>query len=1725
MRQADKKYFGDVQQGRLNADDSPFVVGTNEWVNAENIRTGSTDKGFTGIVESVGGNAELPEPLPLYEEVKIGDQIWMTKNWDSSYYSNGLSIRKVTNLVDFNNATSPVWCYPNFNDANAEYGKLYNSVAIYYLNFNPPIGWRVPTPSDFQQLKSYIGNDGDKLKESGTTHWDSPNTGTNQTGFLAYGAGSTDIGTFRNRAIFWADDSQTIYYLTNSSNVFDLDQANQGAGYSVRLIKSNTQVPKQYITIGSVEDTENKRLIHFDCDISSNRLDRIVCLYTNTNTSYILLNSDQVISDKYLYSNLYVFSNTIFDNTKTNNISVSASFVASSQTINISGAFSSTFAIGDSIIISNTLNNNGVYIISNISVSSLNTAITVTQNIVNETTVSCYLTYANQIVFSQRASLSNLFIGYKIVITNNPAINGTYYIQSINTSNNSVTILPNLTSACISFVASQIDVYSSIPLYSLNGLNFSKDSLIHSAKISNGNILSWVDGTNNEPRKINIESAIKANYPSFNTDQEPYIFPLNFSEITLIKRPPIYTPNISKYIDSSFSNNFIYNNSFEFGFQYEYYDSEVSVISSYSQASLLNTPTDNSNAISVSMDLREHIPSVVKKINLIARISDGTLQGGNYSVVVKTWNKSIPNELLEIENHNNRLSSSSLSYIFYYDTISNTIPSDDTLRAFDNVPIFSQAHEVSKSRYFLGNNTLGYDTPATTSLTVSLGNQLNTNTSALSQTFNIYQIKSGWAYTDWFYGPSVDWSRAGYYIYINSTNVRTGWYLINGTQVSYDTTYSGYLEDANPAALPASTSILTGLTYAGDSIAAIVEGRIIFPQQNPAYNLWFQEIPSQIVGSGYTTQDTIEITGLANVSYNALAQNSSYNLGIVFYDYAMRKCGVCDKGNKTNNILSGIDWGFDSTTSSYFFVLNAQVAVPLNGGQQITISGLPNSNGTYIVSASYTRGTDWIIIVRGSISPFTASPGTLSYTIINITLNTPYRDYNYNSAYQNGAWQLDNANAINEIPEWAYYYSIVSTLNLRTRFFLQSLSTELKYAQKDSNGNYTYISQFPGIQLVAAVAVNVAALSYSGLGYLYEAANNDICILWSDNGVDKYELPVIGQDGNYILLKPYNIANDLSNKKFAYEVYTPHKKDTNEVYYEIGEIYTVTNPKTSIRSYETTSGIINPDTFIFTRAYLNNTYTVSAMSPNDLYWKIWNSNAGKSNNVITIGQKVNNTNISWSDTYISGTQINGSSTFRLGNETFVSDDCGSITKLQLTSKVQDQGQGSVMLALCNSEINSIYLGETQITDSTGKTQFFSASQNVISTINILKGNYGCISPESVVQYRGKVYFVDLSNGRVVQYSDNGLDAISNVKMSKFWKNWSYQYLNMNTSLSKVNVSSIVSITNSASNDIASIEFNSNGVVNPNITINIYLNSIGVAPILIATYTTIGGESLLDIISQLIVSINTLNSPVYNVYSSRGQLNFTFSNTTYSFGGIMITSNPIEALGDRPYIFSMVDSGHDELLISLPKLSNTPPKGYLPDYTTTVYPFDILDYQGKTIVYCLGTAAQIYPHWQGAYTFTTENFVSLQNRLFSFKNGLIYEHNQDVQNTFYTVYTPSSIMFTSNILGQVPKVYDNFVAESNLMPSFVYFYNNYPYIQTSDLDDTSFVDLEGIWYANILRNKIVPTATGFTTDGLLTAEVMRNTNMYVQATFSPTTEPLELRLIQLGTSISKGHIIT
>jgi len=1531
MRQKDVKVFGDVQSGRLNSDDSPFALTTNEWVNAENVRTGTTDKGATGIMESVGGNFKIVPPI---ETVTIGTQKWTKRNLEVTTYRNGDPIPEITDPIEWAASTTGAWCYYDNDPANgAIYGKLYNWYAVNDPRGLAPVGYHIPTITEWDTLQNYLGGNlvaGFALKETGTTHWSPPNAGTtNNSGFTALPGGkinnSSSFLEINEIAYFWGTN-----YLT--SKVFTLLTYDYGGmtitttaldenyGFAVRLLEDEDY--DKYKTIGTIEDTENERLVYFNYDttpaVPTSARVTFDCNYIASNYPVLSQSSSITINDP--DNGILIFNG------------VSGGYLTLADALTNLASIVSTYGYS-AIAIGNTI------------------------------TVFAPLAYGS--------SVNYLNVQLKITITSptSEELNDTLPFEGGVSSGDAN---PDREDEILCLYTKTNTIYTVLKSSQVIGrLNFDKNSLIHSAHIANG-ILSWTDGTNNQPRKINIESGISANYPTFVTEEHTYVFPINFSEITLIKPPPIFTPNFTKVYDSSFPTNFIANESFQFAFQYQYYDNEVTVIGAYSQSTKLNGTEEDFNKVIVSMDFNEQVPETVKIVNLIVRFSES-----NDAFIVNRWDKRNSNDLTAIENHNDH--TTPLTFNFYNDTTGEVITQGDVLRPFDSVPIYSQTHEIAKQRYFLANNIDGYDTPQYSSMTLGIGSYtFPSNETKITQLIKIRHNGRKRVFISFNF-----YAYEGYYVYL-AWAARPGYYVCN----TYEATSFTSL---NPTVTRPTTINFNSLTFRGSTFQQVVQNTI------PPTNYY-------VLAQSKTIQGAIPITGINKDYYNIYPQASVYKSGMVFYDFAMRKCGVVSNGQAQLSDTRTVSYFNIPFTSTEGFDFGSD-AIDLTVGQVFTISGLDAGNGTYtILDISITLGNIIATVVEPLV-PFTTGTATITWNQ-DTTVTTPLRDETSTYAIDSFIWNVNNNNALAEIPEWAYYYAPVLTKNLTKRFFISSI-TNGKYATRKTDGSYVFDSTLFVDQAVA-IAIDITALNQTSLGYVF--TEGDVCLLTDDSTT--YTLPVIGQEGSYILLKCKNIGDDLANVKYSFEIYTPYKTSDQEPYYEMGEIYNVNFPGTIIRNYSALFGFFKADTYLLTRDFNpSGTYLANAMSPNDLYFRNWYTDGGKVNIVTKLGQVDNNTEILWSDTYISGTQINGSSTFRIGAQIFVSDDCGSITKLQNTSKVQDEG--SVMLSLCAVETNSMYLGETQITDSTGGVKFFSSGTNIIGTINILKGNYGCIDPASVVQYRGNVYFFDASNGRWVQYSANGLDNISAIKMTRFWKNWSYKYLSM-------------------------------------------------------------------------------------------------------------TKDEIEALGNRPYVFATVDSAHDELLISIPKLSETPPKGYLPDYPSDIYPFDILDYQGKTIVYKLGTGAVVTPHWQGAYTFNTEYFAGVQNRMFTFKDGYVYENNQDNQNEFFGVQYDSKIMFTSNILPQVPKVYDNILTESNFIPNFVYFYNEYPNLQTSDLESVDFADVEGIWYASILRNKVVETITGDEYTGLLTGEVMRNTNMYVLVRFSPTTSPLQLRLLQLSTSISKGH---
>jgi uncharacterized protein (TIGR02145 family) len=186
----------------------------------------------------------------VYNSVIIGTQTWMAENLKTTKYNNGDLIGTTTGAIPYDANSKYQWPYNDSEDSVANYGRLYTwNVATDPRNICPT-GWHVPTDAEWTTLTDYLGGTsvaGNKLKETGTTHWNSTSeTVTNETGFTALPSGRRHYnGTFGNigsSGLWW---SSTQGYITNgwyryidynSSNVGRME-FNKNYGYSVRCLK------------------------------------------------------------------------------------------------------------------------------------------------------------------------------------------------------------------------------------------------------------------------------------------------------------------------------------------------------------------------------------------------------------------------------------------------------------------------------------------------------------------------------------------------------------------------------------------------------------------------------------------------------------------------------------------------------------------------------------------------------------------------------------------------------------------------------------------------------------------------------------------------------------------------------------------------------------------------------------------------------------------------------------------------------------------------------------------------------------------------------------------------------------------------------------------------------------------------------------------------------------------------------------------------------------------------------------------------------------------------------------------------------------------------------------------------------------------------------------------------------------------------------------------------
>jgi uncharacterized protein (TIGR02145 family) len=185
-----------------------------------------------------------------YNVIRIGTQIWMKENLKTTTFNDDAAIEYVTGTSAWANLTSHGYCWYNNDSGNKNtYGALYNWYAVTTGKLCP-VGWHVPTDDDCIELENYFGFSipaGGKLKETGMTHWASPNTGaTDEVGFKGLPGGlRTEAGTFQfitNYGCWWNSteyNTHNEWYREleyNSDNVVRYYKDDNN-GMSVRCIK------------------------------------------------------------------------------------------------------------------------------------------------------------------------------------------------------------------------------------------------------------------------------------------------------------------------------------------------------------------------------------------------------------------------------------------------------------------------------------------------------------------------------------------------------------------------------------------------------------------------------------------------------------------------------------------------------------------------------------------------------------------------------------------------------------------------------------------------------------------------------------------------------------------------------------------------------------------------------------------------------------------------------------------------------------------------------------------------------------------------------------------------------------------------------------------------------------------------------------------------------------------------------------------------------------------------------------------------------------------------------------------------------------------------------------------------------------------------------------------------------------------------------------------------
>ena len=738
----------------------------------------------------------------------------------------------------------------------------------------------------------------------------------------------------------------------------------------------------------------------------------------------------------------------------------------------------------------------------------------------------------------------------------------------------------------------------------------------------------------------------------------------------------------------------------------------------------------------------------------------------------------------------------------------------------------------------------------------------------------------------------------------------------------------------------------------------------------------------------------------------------------------------------------------------------------------------------------------------------------------------PDRGNNFTKAVQKVNFNLPTTNASTYIPDWAHAYSIVRTKSLNKSFFVQLPVKDCTYSSNATDAGSRASAYDDTIHQY--IAIDISSLNIENLGYNY--SEGDLVTLYNVGG-SQYTLQVAGQSGEFI----FAFAEDLGTFTtvdytiFA-EIFTPKLDNDNEPYFEFGHTYPITNPEKSTRTWGTSSGYFEGDTIVKDRQFSTGAdIHMQSASANFAHANNWIQLTGRGFATTRFQQVHKPTGISFSENRIQGSLLNGLSMFNSLDEKVLPREMGAIKKLLFTSK--SEATGNTMLAIGINETASVYIGESQISTG-GGSAFIAVQAGVIGSFQILRGSYGTMHPESVVERNNRVYWLDALNGTAVQYDVNGLMPIGNKGIGSFFRE---------------RCDAMIVQGKSGCHGGFDPDENEYILTLPSVTgidqeyLDDYIDELSNADLLSGNQDAYDGL-------EISVSVNVVKGRKYRVEIgdqtglSQSDDNSDFDSITikYSDDTSIGTTSTTDKGGFKEFVAAqdsaslkivvadsqgVTQAGSDEMYI------------IISEFRKSYYKLDSGD--AATIAYSEDTQS-----WTTFYSYLPEQMQSVGTQFITFKSGELWKHNVNAtRNNFYGTQYVSRMVSISKQVPSAVKVFQSIAIEGDTPPSFAHFRTESKYmdrtsagaiptnptyseyLQSSDLNDTDFRQYEGVYYAGLYRDRLEPSPSSYVAttydSNMITGEKLINQFMLFTLEFDNTSK-LKVRFADVGFNVQRGH---